>query len=71
MTKEKIDALANEKAEHMIKIIVSQAGLILSTLERQLVLCQAKHLYLDGLEDGLIWAKSTQKGGEQAHAQSK
>lgn len=70
-TKDQLDQLAQEKAEHMVKIIISQAGLTLNGIERQLIMNQAKHLYFEGLEDGLRWAKSTMKGGENKHAESK
>jgi hypothetical protein len=64
-TKDSIDQLATDKSEHMLKIIISQAGLVLSGPERQLILIQAKHLYIEGMQDGLHWAKSTMKGEQK------
>jgi hypothetical protein len=72
MTKEQINQVSLEAAEKMLAVCVSQAGLLLSTLERKLVLIQAQHLFLTGLELGLNEVAKAQqsklwKGGEIKH----
>jgi len=64
MTKEQIDQASLRAAESMVNICVSQAGLLLSALERRLVLIQAQHTFLSGLELGLRQQFINLKGGE-------
>jgi hypothetical protein len=70
MTNQEINAASKLHAEQMVNVIVSQAGLVLSTAERQLVILQAQHLYLKGMEDGIQLGKSIMRGGENPNAQS-
>lgn len=64
MTSQEIDNESLKAAEGMVKLIVRQAGLVLSNTERQLIITQAQHLYLCGIEDGMRLSKLIMKGGE-------
>lgn len=72
MTKDEIEMEATRKAEEMLKICEAQAGLILSTLERMLVLNRCISLYLAGLEQGIRYSQKVydfkQEGGEKPNA---
>lgn len=63
MTKEQIDQASLAAAENLVNVCVSQAGLLLSGLERRLVIIQAQHTFLSGMELGLK-VQSLWKGGE-------
>lgn len=64
MTKEQIEKISEAEAKRMVDICVSQAGIMLTTVERKLVLLQAQHLFLGGVELGLGLQSKALKGGD-------
>jgi hypothetical protein len=75
MTKEQIDQLSAEAANRMVDYTIRAAGIILSSAEREIVMLQAKHLYLNGLEEGMRATMAhfnpVLKGGEIPNAKGK